>query len=237
MTLMNCYFLVFIVEIVVAYFCFMGAKRILRSNKYFQIVAVSCLISLVVGYIVASRSISYEITMNYLKFVNQQKISEGSQGLNKQEEEQLKNAFFNKKQFKDMVFSQSLKATLYPFFFVLLIMIIVSRRERKNGGKRQKAQIEEHSMQQTNLKRRRKPFTSPPNIFFLIALAITLLFAVEEYGVTFYAFGSIIGWLVLPLIGIIYYNSVHRDTNRDRCGVMILTGIVLFIRIVGRLFE
>lgn len=92
-------------------------------------------------------------------------------------------------------------------------------------------------MHQDNAKGRLKSFTSPPNIFFAITFVTILLFEVEKYGVRPFAFGSAIGWLFLPSIGIIYYNSVYHDTKKDRYGVMILTGMFLLIWISGRLLH
>ena len=90
-------------------------------------------------------------------------------------------------------------------------------------------------MHQDNAKGRLKSFTALPNISFAIAFFVILLFEVQKNGVKPFTFGVVIGWLLLPAIGIIYHNSVNHDTKKDRYGVMILTGFFFLIWIAGRL--
>ncbi len=94
--------------------------------------AICLAISLIVGYIASYRIIGYQVTMDYLTRINNQKIETFGKSITLEEENKHKEELFNSKEFKPYLIKNALKISLPPFILVLIIMLFFAKRTNKD---------------------------------------------------------------------------------------------------------
>ena len=129
---MATYITIFLFEIISAYTLWFVLKKILRTTKFYRIVVICLAISLVVGYIASYRIVGYQITMDYLTEINNQKIELTGEGITLEEENMYKEELFQSKDFQNTLITSSIKISLIPFILVIFIMLFFARRAIKN---------------------------------------------------------------------------------------------------------
>jgi len=126
------YITIFLFELVSAYILWFILKKMVRSTKFYRIAIICLIVSLVVGYVASYRMVGYQVTMDYLTKINDQRIEETGRGITLQEENAYKEELFYNKDFQKLLTTSSIKISLSPFIFVILIMLFSARRAMKN---------------------------------------------------------------------------------------------------------
>jgi len=129
---MATYISVFLFELIPAYILWLALKKIFRTTKFYRIIIICLAISFIVGYIASYRMIGYEVTMDYLTRINNQKIETFGESITLEEENEYKEELFNSKEFKPYLVKNALKTSTPPFILVLIIMIFLLKKTNKN---------------------------------------------------------------------------------------------------------
>jgi len=128
---MATYIAIFFFEFISAYILWLILKKILKTNKLY-IVIICLAVSLVVGYVASYRIVGYEVTMDYLTKINDQKIEETDQGITLREENEHKEELFRSKEFKQLLRNSSAKISLIPFILTVFIMLLIAQKTKNN---------------------------------------------------------------------------------------------------------
>ena len=126
------YITIFFFELISAYVLWLIFKKMFRTTKLYRIAMICLVVSLAVGYIASYRMVGYEVTMGYLTEINNQKIELTGKSITPEEENAYKEALFQRKDFKKILITSSIKISLIPFILVVLIMLFSARRSIKN---------------------------------------------------------------------------------------------------------
>ena len=129
---MATYIVIFLFELLAAYILWFVLKKVLKTNKLYRLAIICLIVSLVVGYAASNRIAGYQITMDYLTTINNQRIEETSRGITLQEENELKEELFQSKEYQRLLTNSSIKLSLFPFILVVFIMLFSARRSIKN---------------------------------------------------------------------------------------------------------
>ncbi len=76
-----------------------------------------------IGYVASHNIVGYQVTMDYLTKINDQRIEETGRGITLQEENEYKEVLFHNKDFQKLLITAPIKISLPPFIFVILIML------------------------------------------------------------------------------------------------------------------
>ena len=131
---MATYLTIFILEMLVAFILWFILTKIFK-NKFYSIVIIICIISLMVGYISTYRMIGYSVMQNYLEDINRIKISETGKGITLEEENNYKKNLSSDGKFKNMLFSHSLKAMSVPSILLIIIIFSIATKSQKKHFK------------------------------------------------------------------------------------------------------
>jgi len=129
---MATYITIFLVELISAYTLWFVLKRILRTTKFYRIMAICFVTSLVTGYIASYRYIGYEVTLDYLTKINNQKIELSGEGITLEEQNAHKEDLVNRKEFKQYLAKNAFQLSLLPSILVMLIMLLSVRKAINN---------------------------------------------------------------------------------------------------------
>jgi len=129
---MATYITIFLFEFISAYILWFVLKKALRITKFYRIAIICLAVSLVIGYIASYRIIGYEVTLDYLTKINNQKIKETGQGITSQEENEYKEELFQSREFRKLLMDSSIKISLIPFILVMVIMLFSVKRTIRN---------------------------------------------------------------------------------------------------------
>ena len=130
---MATYIAIFLFELIPAYVLWFILTKIFGITKFYRIVAICLAISLVIGYIASYRIIGYQVTMDYLTKINNQKMETVGEGITLEEENKYKEELFNSKEFKPYLLKNALKISLPPFILVLIIMLFFAKKTNKTN--------------------------------------------------------------------------------------------------------
>jgi len=129
---MATYITVFLFELLAAYILWFVLKKVLKATKFYRIAIICLIVSLMIGYIASYRIIGYQITLDYLTKINNQKIEETGRGITLQEENAYKKELFNSEEFQKLLINSSIKISLIPFILIIFIMIFFVEKAKKN---------------------------------------------------------------------------------------------------------
>jgi hypothetical protein len=87
------------------------------------------------------RMVGYQVTMDYLTTINDQRIQETGRGITLQEENELKEALFQSKEYQQLLTNSSIKLSLLPFILVVFIMVFFARRSIRHLPPPKKAHL------------------------------------------------------------------------------------------------
>ena len=135
---MATYIAIFLFELIPAYVLWFVLKKILNTTKFYRIIIICCVISLVSGYIASYRMIGYEVTMDYLTNINEQEINETGHGITLQEENQYKKELFNDDNYQKFLITSSIKLSLTPFILIIFLMLFSAKKAKDKKLKRTK---------------------------------------------------------------------------------------------------
>ena len=135
---MATYIVIFLFELIPAYVLWFVLKKILNTTKFYRIIIICCVISLVSGYIASYRMIGYEVTMDYLTNINEQEINETGHGITLQEENQYKKELFNDDNYQKFLITSSIKLSLTPFILIIFLMLFSAKKAKDKKLKRTK---------------------------------------------------------------------------------------------------
>jgi hypothetical protein len=91
----------------------------------------------VVGYVASHNYVAYDVTMDYLTTINDQRIEETGRGITLQEENELKEELFQSREFRKFVTNSAIKLSLFPFILVVFIMLFfLEKRYKEIEGQR-----------------------------------------------------------------------------------------------------
>jgi Na+/H+ antiporter NhaB len=125
---MATYITVFLSELLVAYILWFVLRKAPKSAKLYRLTIICLVVSLAVGYTASYRMVGYQVTMEYLTAINHQRIEETGRGITLQEENELKEALFQNKEFRKLLATSSIKLSLFPFILVVFIMLFLAGR-------------------------------------------------------------------------------------------------------------
>jgi len=129
---MPTYIAIFLFELLAALVLWFVLKKALRLTRLYRLAIICLIVSLVVGYVASSRIVGYQVTMDYLTTINNQRIEETGRGITIEEENELKEELFQNKEYRDFVAKSSIKLSLFPFIFVVFIMLFSASRGTRN---------------------------------------------------------------------------------------------------------
>jgi hypothetical protein len=129
---MPTYIAIFLFELLAAYVLWFVSKKALKITRLYRLAIICLIVSLVVGYVASNRIVGYQVTMDYLTTINDQRIEETGRGITLQEENELKEELFQSKEYQQLLTNSSIKLSLFPFMLVVLIMLFSARRGIKN---------------------------------------------------------------------------------------------------------
>jgi hypothetical protein len=129
---MPTYIAIFLFELLAAYVLWFVLKKALKITKLYRLAIICLIVSLVVGYVASNRIVGYQVTMDYLTTINNQRIEETGRGITLQEENELKEELFQSKEYQQLLTNSSIKLSLFPFMLVVLIMLFFAGRGIKN---------------------------------------------------------------------------------------------------------
>ena len=125
---MATYIVIFLFELLTAYILWFVLKKVLKTTKLYRLAIICLIVSLVVGYVASYRIVGYQVTMDYLATINNQRIEETGRGITIEEENELKEELFQNKEYRQIVANSSIKLSLFPFILVVFIMLFSARR-------------------------------------------------------------------------------------------------------------
>ncbi len=125
------YIVIFLIELFAAYILWFILKKIIKTTKLYRIAIICLVISLGVGYVASYRMVGYDVTMDYLTRMNDQRIEETGRSITLQEENEHKEILSQTKEFRTYLRNESTKISLYPFILVIFIMLLSARRAVK----------------------------------------------------------------------------------------------------------
>ena len=128
---MATYITIFLFEIISALFLWFVLKKILKTNKFYTIVIICLVVSLIVGYIASYRMVGYGVTLGYLTEINDQRIAETGQGITLSEENEYKEELFRNQEFRNIILISAIKISLIPFVLVVFIMLFLVKKAEK----------------------------------------------------------------------------------------------------------
>lgn len=128
---MATYIAIFLFELVAAYILWFVLKKVWKTTKFYRLTIICLIVSLVVGYAASYRIVGYEVTMDYLTTINDQRIEETGRGITLQEENELKEELFQNKEFRELLANSSIKLSLFPFILVVFIMLFFCEKRYK----------------------------------------------------------------------------------------------------------
>ncbi len=129
---MATYIAIFTFELFAAYVLWFILKKIAKTTKFYRIAVICLIVSLVVGYVASYRYVGYNVTMDYLTRINNQRIEETGQSITLQEEKEYKAILFQDKEYQTLLRNSSIPLSLYPFLLVIVIMLFSARRAINN---------------------------------------------------------------------------------------------------------
>ena len=125
---MATYIFIFLAELIPACVLWFVLKKALKITKLYRLAVICLIVSLAVGYVASYRMIGYQVTMDYLTTINNQRIEETGRGITLQEENELKEELFQSREFQQLLTKSSIKLSLFPFILVVFIMSFSARR-------------------------------------------------------------------------------------------------------------
>ncbi len=130
------YIAILFAEIITAYILWLILKKILKMVNFHKIAIVCCVASLVVGYIAAYRATGYEVAMDYLTNINNQKIEKTGEEITLQEENEYKRKLSISKEFHKFLGISAIKRSWAPSLsMVFIILLFVKRAKRRQAEK------------------------------------------------------------------------------------------------------
>jgi len=138
---MATYIVIFLFELLAAYILWFVLKKVLKTTKLYRLAIICLIVSLVVGYAASYRIVGYQVTMDYLTTINDQRIEETGRGITLEEENELKEELFQNKEYRELVTNSSIKLSLFPFILVVFIMLFSARRSIRNLPPPKKAHL------------------------------------------------------------------------------------------------
>jgi len=129
---MPTYIAVFLVELFAAFVLWFILTKAFKLTRFYRLAVICLIVSLVVGYVASNRIVGYQVTVDYLTTINDQRIAETGRGITLQEENELKQELFQSKEYRELVTNSSIKLSLPPFVLVVLIMLFSARRGIRN---------------------------------------------------------------------------------------------------------
>ena len=138
---MATYIFIFLSGLIAACVLWFALKKALKTTKLYRLAVICLIVSLVVGYVVSYQMVGYQVTMDYLTTVNNQKIEETGQGITLEEENELKEQLFQSREFRKLLTDSSIKLSLLPFILVAVIMLFLARRGVRNLPPPKKLQL------------------------------------------------------------------------------------------------
>lgn len=129
---MGTFLAVFLFELLAAYILWFVLKKVFKITKSYRIAIICLVLSLAVGYMASRNIVGYEVTMDYLTEINNQKIELTGESITLKEEEQLKEELVNNEEFQKLLITEPIKLSLYPFIPVIFLMLFSARRAIKN---------------------------------------------------------------------------------------------------------
>jgi predicted PurR-regulated permease PerM len=138
---MATYIVIFLFELLTAYILWFVLKKVLKTTKLYRLAIICLIVSLVVGYVASYRIVGYQVTIDYLTTINNQRIEETGRGITLQEENELKEELFQSKEYQRLLTNSSIKLSLFPFILVVFIMLFSARRSIRNLPSPKKAQL------------------------------------------------------------------------------------------------
>lgn len=138
---MATYIVIFLFELLAAYILWFVLKKVLKTTKLYRLAIICLIVSLVVGYAASYRIVGYQVTMDYLTTINDQRIEETGRGITLEEENELKEELFQNKEYRELITKSSIKLSLFPFILVVFIMLFSARRSIRNLPPPRKAHL------------------------------------------------------------------------------------------------
>ncbi len=129
---MATYIAIFLFELLAAYILWFVLKKVLKTTKFYRLTIICLIVSLVVGYVASHNYVAYEVTMDYLTTINDQRIEETGRGITLQEENELKEELFQNKEYRKLLINPSIKLSLFPFILVVFFLLFSARRAIRN---------------------------------------------------------------------------------------------------------
>ncbi len=120
---MATYITIFLFELILVYISWFVLKRILRKTKLDILLVICLVISFVGGYIAAYRIIGYEVAMDHLTRINNQKIELTGEGITLEEENEYKKVLVKSKELEPYLVKNAFWISLPPFIIVVLIVL------------------------------------------------------------------------------------------------------------------
>lgn len=128
---MATYIGIFLFELLAACALWFVLKRALKTTKFYRLTIICLIVSLVVGYVASQNYVAYDVTMDYLTRINNQRIEETGRGITLQEENELKEELSQDKEYRKLVITSSIKLSLFPFILVVFIMLFLLEKRYK----------------------------------------------------------------------------------------------------------
>lgn len=125
---MATYIAVFLLELLIACVLWFVLRRVLKTTRLHRLTVICLVVALAGGYTASYRMVGYQVTTEYLTTINDQRIEETGRGITLQEENELKEALFQSKEFRELLATSSIKLSLLPFILVVFIMLFLTER-------------------------------------------------------------------------------------------------------------
>lgn len=138
---MPTYIAIFLFELLAAYILWFVLKKAVKTTKLCRLTIICLIVSLAIGYIASYRIVGYQVTMDYLTAINDQRIEETGRGITLEEEDELKEELFQNKEYRELLANSSIKLSLFPFILVVFIMLFSASRGIRNLPPPKKADL------------------------------------------------------------------------------------------------
>ena len=129
---MATYLFIFLLELISAYIVWFVLRRLLRKIGLSRIAIIALAVSLIMGYVASYRIVGYQVTLDYLTIINNQRIEETEKNITLQEENEYKEELFRSKEFQELLTTSAVKLSVPPFLLVLFIALRFWRNASKS---------------------------------------------------------------------------------------------------------
>jgi len=109
---------------------FILSKKTKAINPYY-IAIISCIIPLIIGFVISHRQMGYILTLDYLENINNQKITTTGYSITSEEENLIKEELRNNNQFTNSIDRLAILESSVPSIATIGIMLFIARKRKK----------------------------------------------------------------------------------------------------------